>query len=196
MDNFKPFKNWLMQFPFLTEQDCLMFEPFLKTRQFDKNDYFLRQGNICHNIGFITQGCFRTYYLSDGKEINTRFVFEHDFVTDYHSFLQEKSSRYFIQALEDSEIITFGLSALQNGYNQSQHWERFGRMIAEESYKQTTQRVESFLFFDGEQRYLELVKNNPHILQRIPLYHIASYLGLERESLSRLRKKIAAKHQL
>jgi CRP/FNR family transcriptional regulator len=75
----------------------------------------------------------------------------------------------------------------------SSFWERFGRMIAEQSYKLTTQRVESFLFLDGEQRYIDLLKNQSHILDRIPLYHIASYLGLERESLSRLRKKIAGK---
>ena len=129
--------------------------------------------------------------MSDGKEINTQFVFENEFVTDYDSFLQSKPSRYFIQALEDSEIVTFNLIALQNAYNQSQNWERFGRMVAEQSYKLTTQRVESFLFLDGEQRYLDLVKSQPQILDRIPLYHIASYIGLERESLSRLRRKIA-----
>ncbi len=68
-------------------------------------------------------------------------AFENEFVTDYDSFLQSKPSRYFIQALEDAEIVTFNLSALQNAYNQSQNWERFGRMIAEQSYKLTTQRV-------------------------------------------------------
>ena len=196
MNEFKIFKNWLTQVSFLTEKDCLLFEPFLKTIQLRKNDYFLTEGNTCKEIGFINQGCFRTYYLSDGKEINTRFVFENEFVTDYDSFLQNKPSRYFIQALEYAEIVTFNLTALQNAYNQSKNWERFGRMIAEQSYKLTTQRVESFLFFNGEQRYLDLLKNQSQIFDRIPLYHIASYLGLERESLSRLRKKIAGKRRL
>lgn len=193
MNNFKIFKNWLTQVPFLTEKDCDLFAPYLKSKSVNAKTYFLTEGNTCHEIGFIFKGCFRTYYLTDGKEINTQFVFENEFVTDYDSFLQKKPSRYYIQALEDSEIVTFGLAALQNAYDQSQNWERFGRMIAEKSYKQTTRRVESFLFLDGEQRYLELLKNQPHIFQRIPLYHIASYLGLERESLSRLRKKIAAR---
>jgi hypothetical protein len=65
--------------------------------------------------------------------------------------------------------------------------------MAEQSFTYTTQRVESFMFLDGEQRYLQLVKNEPEIFNRVPLYHIASYIGLERESLSRLRKKIAGK---
>ncbi|MGF1637073.1 MAG: Crp/Fnr family transcriptional regulator [Cyclobacteriaceae bacterium] len=193
MDDFKIFKNWLTKVSFLTEKDCSLFEPFLKYKIFEAKEHFLRIEKICHEIGFINKGCFRTYYLADGKEINTHFAFENEFVTDYDSFLQEKPSRYFIQALENSEIVTFNLSALQNAYNESQNWERFGRIIAEQSYKLTTQRVESFLFLNGEQRYLDLLKNQPHIFDRIPQYHIASYLGLERESLSRLRKKVAGK---
>ena len=193
MDEFKIFINWLTNVSFLTEKDCSLFEPFLKTKQLKAKDHFLSEGKVCQEIGFINKGCFRTYYLSDGKEINTHFAFENEFVTDYDSFLQEKPSKYFIQALENAEIVTFNLPALQNAYNQSQNWERFGRMIAEQSYKLTTQRVESFLFLDGEQRYLDLLKNQPQIFDRIQLYHIASYLGLERESLSRLRKKVAGK---
>ncbi|MFN8355641.1 MAG: Crp/Fnr family transcriptional regulator [Spirosomataceae bacterium] len=193
MDEFKIFKNWLRHVSFLTEKDCSLFEPFLKTKNINAKEHFLTEGKVCLEIGFINKGCFRTYYLADGKEINTHFAFENEFVTDYDSFLESKPSRYFIQALENAEIVTFNLSALQDAYNQSQNWERFGRMIAEQSYKLTTQRVESFLFLDGEQRYLELLKHQPYIFDRIPLYHIASYLGLERESLSRLRKKIAGK---
>lgn len=193
MNELSIFKNWLRQVSFLTEDDCALFEPFLKIKKLKTKDYFLSEGKTCAEIGFVNSGCFRTYYLSEGKEINTHFVFENEFVTDYDSFLQNKPSRYFIQAIEDAEIVTFNLPALQNAYNQSHNWERFGRMIAEQSYKLTTQRVESFLFLDGEQRYLDLLKHQPHILNRVPLYHIASYLGLERESLSRLRKKVAGK---
>lgn len=193
MSEFLIFKNWLKQIPFLTEEDCALFLPLLKTKRYKAKDYILQEAKVCQEIGFINQGCFRTYYLADGKEINTQFVFENEFVVDYDSFLQEKPSRYFIQALEDAEIVSFNLSALQNAYELSHNWERFGRIMAEQSYKITTQRVESFLFLDGEQRYLDLLKSNPQIFNRIPLYHISSYLGLERESLSRLRKKIAEK---
>ncbi len=191
--NFEKFKTWLKQINFLTNTDCTMFEPFLQIKKIDAKQYFLREGNVCREMGFINSGCFRVFYLSDGKEINTQFLFEDGFVVDYDSFLQEKQSRYFIQALDDTEIVVFNLTALQNAYYQSKNWERFGRIMAEHSYQLTTQRVESFLFLNGEQRYLDLLKNQPHIFDRIPLYHIASYLGLERESLSRLRKKIASK---
>ena len=196
MSEFERFKNWLKQISFLTEEDCALFEPYLQTKQLAAKEHFLLEGKVCSEIGFINKGCFRTYYLADGKEINTHFVFENDFVVNYDSFLESNPSKYFVEALEDSEIVTFNLEALFNAYNQSQNWERFGRIMAEQSYKITTRRVESFLFLDGEQRYLDLMKNEAAIFQRIPLYHIASYLGLERESLSRLRNKIARKQRL
>ena len=94
--------------------------------------------------------------------------------------------------MEDAEVITFSQEVLLANYNKSKNWERFGRIMAEACYKKMNDRMESFLFLNGEQRYKLLVKNEPHILDRVPLYHIASYLGLERESLSRLRKKTAS----
>lgn len=196
MDSLAVFQRWLKQSSFLTEEDCALFQPFLHIKKLSAKDLLLEQGQVCRELGFVIRGAFRTYYLSDGKEINTHFVFEHEFVVDYDSFIQEKPSRYYIQALEDAEIVTFNLEALQRAYEQSHNWERFGRIMAEQSYRITTERVESFLFYNGEQRYLNLVQTRPEVLNRIPLYHIASYLGLERESLSRLRKKIAREKRL
>lgn len=196
MSNFPKFKAWLTQVSALTEQDCAIFDSSLKTKTLKAKEYFLLAENTCREIGFINSGGFRTFYLSEGKEINTHFVFENQFVVDYDSFIQQKPSRYTIQALEDVEIVTFNLHTLQNAYNLSHNWERFGRIMAEHAFKLTSQRVESFLFLNGEQRYLQLLDNEPHLIERVPLYHIASYLGLERESLSRLRKKIGTKNRL
>lgn len=193
MNNFTPFKTWLTQVSFLKPEDCDIFEPYLTTKKLKEKTFFLTEGKICKEIGFINAGAFRTYYLADGKEINTQFCFENQFIVDYDSFLNEKPSRYFIQTLEDTEVICFNLQALQKAYELSQNWERLGRIMAEQSFTYTTRRVESFMFLDGEQRYLQLVKEEPEIFNRVPLYHIASYIGLERESLSRLRKKIAGK---
>ncbi len=193
MSEFKIFKDWLKDINFLTDKDCELFEPYLKTKKINSKDFFLNENKICSEIGFVNKGCFRMYYLMDGKEINTQFIFENHFVVDYDSFIQNKPSRYCIQALEDTEIVTFNLKALESAYQISQNWEKFGRLMAEDAYKCTTDRVESFLFLNGEQRYLKLLKDEPEIINRIPLYHIASYLGLERESLSRLRKNIVKK---
>ncbi|MEM6344435.1 MAG: Crp/Fnr family transcriptional regulator [Bacteroidota bacterium] len=193
---FEQFKTHLQQVAYLTPEDCALFEPYLRSRALSKHDFLLRQGKVCRDIGFVEKGAFRVYYLQDGKEINTRFVFENDYVVDYGSFLHQTPSQYFIQSLEESKLVLFDQSALVDGYERSKNWERFGRQIAEKSFLLTTERVESFLFLDGEERYLQALRSYPTLFERVPLYHIASYLGMERESLSRLRRKIAERDRL
>ncbi len=192
----KALKDWIKKFAFLTEEDCLLFEPYLRVRIYPQKALFLEEGKVCSEIGFIVKGCFRVYYLSEGKEINIHFAFEEEFITEYGSFLQGEPSRYFIQAMEEAQIVAFSASALQRIYGQSHNWERFGRIMAEQSYQLAKQRTESFLFLNGEQRYLDLLERKPNVFERVPLYHIASYLGLERESLSRLRRKITRRSKL
>ncbi|MEZ4850548.1 MAG: Crp/Fnr family transcriptional regulator, partial [Bacteroidia bacterium] len=77
-------------------------------------------------------------------------------------------------------------------YDQSKNWERFGRIIAESAYAIATNRFESFLFLSARERYLQMLHDYPRFIHRIPLYHLASYLGIERESLSRIRKELAS----
>lgn len=92
MSNFQSFKNWLGKVSFLTDKDCDLFEPHLITKLYTAKDYFLENDGTCKEIGFINSGYFRTYYLSDGKEVNTQFIFENEFVTDYDNFLNNKPS--------------------------------------------------------------------------------------------------------
>lgn len=193
-DNNVKFKNWLKTVQFLEEKDCELFADKLRNYNYSKDEFFLKEGQVCNMLGFVCSGSFRVYYLNDGKEINTQFIFENQFVVDYNSFLDNRSSRYYIQAMEESEIVCFDFETLNNAYRLSHNWERFGRIMAEYSSKEIARRVENFLFLNGEQRYLSLLENEPEILNRVPLYHVASYLGLERESLSRLRRKISTKN--
>lgn len=195
MEKYPQFKAFLRQASFLNDEDCQLFEDELNLKSISKKEHILKEGQICRLLGFVNKGCFRIYYIADAKEINIQFVFENDFVVDYNSFLKQEESRYYIQALEDSEMVTFNFETLQKAYDRSHRWERFGRLMAEQSYRLTTTRVEAFLFKNGEQRYLDALQND-QLFERVPLYHIASYLGIERESLSRLRKKIAQKKRL
>ena len=190
MSDFEEIKGWLQNFPFLTDEDYDFFEPFLSLKKIRPQEVILSEWQICREMAFVNSGAFRLYYLQDGKEINSHFFLEHEFMVDFGSFLHQKPSRSYIEALEAAEIVTFDYQLLQDAYNTSKNWERFGRLMAEYSYNITVERVESFLFLDGSERYLKLLESRPHIFDRVPLYHIASYLGMERESLSRIRKKI------
>ena len=172
MTEFKIFKDWLTNVSFLTEKDCSLFEPYLKISRFEKKkDYFLNERKVCRHIGFINKGCFRTYYLSDGKEINAQFVFENEFVTDYDSFLQSKPSRYFIQALEDSEIVTFNFRYLKL-------LDTVGSLLLDKMDKR---------LYDHLKKKIKLNSSNS-----IKMIHnqIAIELGTAREVVSRVMKKL------
>jgi CRP/FNR family transcriptional regulator, anaerobic regulatory protein len=88
MSKFIQFKTWLKNVSFLTDDDCALFESSLVTKKVNSKQIILSQDQVCKEIGFINNGAFRTYYLSDGKEINTHFCFENQFVVDYDSFVQ------------------------------------------------------------------------------------------------------------
>lgn len=183
-------KNIQSLYP-LTDEDCEHFRGAFTERSFKKNEVWTVPGQICRELAFVTRGAFRIYYLHEGKEVNVHFFFEKEFAAVYSSFLSQTPSTCYLESLEDTEVILFSSQKLNEVYDASHNWERFGRIIAEACYLDAMKRAESFLFLNGEQRYLELVKNKPELLRRVPLYHIASYIGLERESLSRLRRKLA-----
>ena len=177
----------------IPEAECdAFFASEKKFRLLKAKQFFIQEQEVCQEMAFVNSGVLRMYYLTPaGKEINTMFFFENDFVTSYQSMLLQQPGRYFIQALKDCELITVAYPVLQTAYEQSFLWCKFGRIIAERSYVISEKRMESLLFLNAEERYLNLIKTYPRVFEQVPLYHIASYLGIERESLSRLRKKLA-----
>lgn len=187
LDNFKIQIRKLTDF---SEDECAMFIPHLHQKTLKKGGYLLKEGQKVNEIAFVEKGVLRFFYLLDGKEINNHFFLENDYAVSYLDFLKNTPSRYYIQAIEDCELYTFHSDALQYAYDNSKNWERFGRIIAESVYATATNRFESFLFLSAKERYLQMIKSYPQFIQRIPLYHLASYLGIERESLSRIRKEI------
>lgn len=195
MDGRDQFKAWALRFPFMTETDWALFAPHLEVRRYAAKSHFLVDGQVCTHMGFVTRGYFRKYYLTEKKEITTFFNFEQDVMVEFDSFLRRSPSRYSIQAMEDAEIVSFSRDAWQFAFDSTKAWERLGRVTAEHYYVSVTKRVESFMFLSGEQRYRELMAASPHIHARVPQYLIASFLGLEKESLSRLRKKLQARER-
>lgn len=190
--SYEQFKTAIRQISDISDEECDIFKDTLRSLTYDKNEHLIKAGQVCNSINFVVKGLCRMYYLQDGKEINNCFFFENQFLAEYSSFLGQAPSRYYIQALEDTEVISFSYESVENSYDKSHAWERFGRKVAEYCYLNACSRTESFLFLNGEQRYLQLLEDSPWYFDRIPLYHIASFLGLERETLSRLRKKIAS----
>ncbi|WP_142530655.1 Crp/Fnr family transcriptional regulator [Pedobacter westerhofensis] len=114
-------------------------------------------------------------------------------MTSFTSFLAQTECNYYTEAMSDSLILYIHVDQLNLLYRQSHQWERFGRLVAETAYHTVMRNTEGFLFKKAEDRYLEMLEQHPDIFSSIPLYHIASYLGIQGPSLSRIRKRLVHK---
>lgn len=184
-------KNVIKKISPITDSEWELFENDISEKTIIKNTFFAKPDMISNSIGFVLNGSFRTYYLDNkGLDITTHFQLENMFVVDYESFITSKNSIYYIEALENSHILYFNKKTVENLFQKSHNWERFGRIIAEQVFILYTKRFQSLLFKTAEERYLTLLKEFPEIFQRVPQYLIASYLGIKPQSLSRIRKQL------
>lgn len=155
-----------------------------------KNDYLLYEGNICRKLYFVEKGALRGFYNVDGKEITHWFAFENDFVTSFHSFITEEPSVENLQLAENSVLWVISKSELTGLLNQYHEIERLLRIAYEKYYIRLEERYVNAQFKTAKELYKDLLQQTPHILERIPLGYIASYLGISQETLSRIRSKL------
>jgi len=174
----------------LSEEEWGQFEPMLETETVRKNDFLIREGQVAKHIYFICEGMVRVYLKGAPKEISLDFAFEHTFVSSYASFLQQIPSAVSIEAFMETRVIRFSRDHLYQRYEASHMAERMGRLIAEFQYLRKNSREIALLKYPATQRYLQLLKQQPRLVQEIPVKYLASYLGVEPESLSRIRKSL------
>jgi CRP-like cAMP-binding protein len=155
-----------------------------------KNKDLQSIGQTCKTIYFINKGIARIYYYKDGVDITESFTFENNIIARVESLFTGKPSRKAIQVLEDSEIIAINATELFDLYDTYPEIERLFRKIFETGYVETVNRMEAIQFHTAEERYSSLIKEQPKLLQRVPLKHIASYLGITQVTLSRIRGTI------
>lgn len=178
----------------MSSSDFEVMLPLLQKKTIKKQQHILKEGEICKDIFFLINGFVRMYYIDfDGSEINYRFTDKSNFFVDFQSFLTQKPSRYYWQAMQDSEVFTFPYKDVQQLYNTSSAWNNFGRLMAEHVYLQLNERVDMLLFMKPEERYIYLINNYPDLLNQVSQFHLSSYLGIKPESLSRLRKRLSQK---
>jgi CRP/FNR family transcriptional regulator, anaerobic regulatory protein len=172
----------------LTENEWNDFAGRLTLKSFNKGDYLIREGQVENYIFFLNRGATRNYFIKDGKEFTVDFHFEGDFVTAYYSFITREPSAIFIELLEDAEAVAIAFSSLQEFYSQYHHGERIGRLIAEYQYVKRLRKEMDLLSLTAEERYIKLMEKNPALISGISVKHLSSYLGIQPESLSRIRK--------
>ena len=186
------FNLFMEQFPLLSLEAKKFTRSILTLEKYDKKEFVFKSGEVQKEISYVCQGLIRKYYINEkGSEIITGFSTENNYATDYPSFLRQKPSKYNIECLEPSIIVKMTYEKLQEAYQKHKDSEMYGRLVAEKVLIRETDRVESFLFETAEERYLNFMDQNKEISNRISFTHLASYLGIERQSLSRIRSKLA-----
>ena len=186
------FNLFMEHFPLLSPEAKEFTRSILILEKYDKKEFLFKSGEVQKEVCYICQGLVRKYYINEkGSEIITGFSSENDYATDYPSFLRQKPSKYHIECLEPSIIVKMPYEKLQEAYRKHKDSEMYGRLVAQKVLTRETDRVESFLFESAEERYLNFIGQNKDIINRISLSHLASYLGIERQSLSRIRSKLA-----
>jgi CRP-like cAMP-binding protein len=175
-----------------TETD--FFTSLLQPKKLKRKEFLLRQGDICKTENFILKGCVRTYTIDDnGFEHIVMFGMEDWWVGDLYSFLTQTPATYFIDALEDTEILQISKANLDKLYVRVPKFERFFRLILQNAFIAQQQRINQNLSFTAEQRYLEFIKKYPQLEQRLSQKHVSAYLGITPVFLSMLRRKLSRK---
>ena len=148
-------------------------------------------GHTCKTIYFVKSGIARIYYFKDGNDVTEYFAFDNDIIIRAESLFTGNPSQKAIQALEETVFISVPADKLFSLFEKHRDLERLFRKIVESAYVDTTNRLESIQFHSAEERYTHLLSTAPNLIQRIPLKHIASYLGITQVSLSRIRANLS-----
>jgi CRP/FNR family transcriptional regulator, anaerobic regulatory protein len=174
----------------LKSEEEQAFLKILEVREFKKKEFLLQEGKICKKVSFINSGCMRLFYTAEGIENTIQFFFGNSWYTDYASFLTGQPTAENMQALETCEVVQFKKEDLYKLFNQYPIFDRVGRVMAENAFLSLSQLNKMLTTEEPQQRYLNLIKQRPDVVEKIPQHYIASYLGVKPESLSRIRKRI------
>jgi CRP-like cAMP-binding protein len=175
----------------ITDDEWALALPRFEFGAYKKGEYLVKEGQVCRHIYFLVAGCTRIFFLHDGKELSRQFFFENSFVTELGSFVPQQPSLYYLQALEPLQTLAIRHDALNDLYDRSPAFLRFGKMMAEQTAIFVSYRNVELVASPAKERYLRLLRERPKVISRVPLHMIASYLGITPEALSRLRKEVA-----
>jgi len=185
-------RNYLEAFNILTKAEIDLFEKKVTHKKIKKGEFFIKEGKISKEVGFVVSGLFRSfYYSSSQEEVTYCFTFSNSFVSAYSSFLSQEKTAENIQALTDIELLTISKEESLNLEQSSTNWLKLFNLIAEQEYIKMEKRIFLLQKETAEQRYRDLLNNQPEFLQLIPLNFLSSYLGITQRHLSRIRKLIS-----
>ncbi len=179
--------DYFRQFNIVPNADLEALEPLVEEVHLAKNEHWLRPGQQCRHIAYIQTGVLRSYFTGKGEEHTNCIRFSGEILTAYTSLITGRTSQEGLQALTPCTLHVLPKAVMESHYKASNAWQQLGRMFAELAYMELEERVQSFQLLSAAERYAQLMAHQPQLILDIPLQHIASYLGVSRETLSRIR---------
>ena len=161
-----------------------------KISEYKPDDYILKGGQTCDCARFIAKGIIRSYYIKGDRQVTSRFMGEGYIATSWISFYTQRPGNEYMQAVEDTLIISVSYYDIQKLYSEFPIFNTVVRKHLEYIFFLAEQRTQMLRKQTAEEKYQFFIKNHPTLIQRVPLRHIASYLGMNEETLSRVRSKI------
>ena len=184
--------NYLANYIVLTEEERQIIKDLSLLKEFTKGTVLVEEGKRCNDNYFVLKGCLRSYYIIGGEEKTTEFFTELESLSPV-GVIENKPSEYYIACVEDSVLLISNPVVEQESFAKFPRFEMLCRVMAEKLMAKKQTAFNNFKTSSPEQRYLNLLDTRPDLLQRVPQYQLASYLGITPQSLSRLRKRIITK---
>jgi len=184
----------IQKFIILEPSEIDVLESILDITNIKKKQHVLQEGQVCTTMYFITKGCFRQYIINDkGIEQTLQFGIENWWITDYLSYHNHTPSNFYIQAVENSEVIAIEKSVLESLLIQIPKLERYFRIVSQKTFGAAQMRIKFLFTMSAEERYHHFNNLNPEFVQRVPQYMLASYLDFSAEFMSKIRAGLERK---
>ncbi len=183
--------DFFNQYVTLSEEEILFLKKSVAVKHFDKGDLLLAEGAISKTFYFIISGCVRLYYSSDGEERTAFFYEENDFVSAYDSFVNKQPSKQNFEVVEPCKLACFSQEVAAELLNKFPKFEILARLMMEKELMVCQDVISTFVALNPSQRYEKLQKEKPHLLQRVPQIYLASFIGVQPESYSRIKNRLS-----
>ena len=174
----------------LTEADKHFLLEIMPVKTYKKGTILVREGQVPTKCYSIFSGCVRRYYLIDGEEKTTFFYTERQSIISGNTAQVQKPSKHYLSCVEDCRLVEVDYKDEEKLYQRFPQLETLCRYSMEENLGNYQDMLDNYITTSPEERYLDLLKNQPDLLNRVPQYQLASYLGVKPESLSRIRRRI------
>ena len=194
MTDYRNILNNIKRYVSLNEKDENDFISIVRTTRVKKRQFIVQPNYVCSHQTYVLQGALRAYFVNrEGVEHTIQFAIEDWFISDFNSYISQTPASLFVEALEDSIVQQIAFEDVERLCGENPKFERFFRLVAQKSFAFSQRRVLSNLGKSAEERYIEFQNLYPSIVQRVPQYMLASYLGMSPEFLSKIRKRITSK---